>query len=128
MAAEGETGAPPRATSAGTAPAGERLLTPAAVAAFFITRVDNVLAWIAQGRLPTVETPRGPRIPESAVREFARQAYRRENHNGIDHGLHSRRNEATQTVFLPLPISEEPGQAVEDARWPFPPPLDGPTH
>jgi|GEM_PF-5575736 len=127
MAAEGETGTPPHATREGTALAGERLLTPAAVAAFFITRVENVLDWIAQGRLRAVETPRGPRVPESAVREFAHQAYRRENHVGIDHALHSRRNEATRALFLPLPISEEPGQAVEDARWPFPPPLNGST-
>jgi hypothetical protein len=99
----------------------DRLLTPAAVAGKFLVRLDSVMQWIESGTLPSVQTPRGPRVRTSALEAFADTAYRRENHPGINHGLHSRPDEPAQSSFLPVPVSGLPGQTVEDPRWPFPP-------
>lgn len=99
----------------------DRLLTPAAVAGKFLVRLDNVMQWIESGKLPSVQTPRGPRVATSALNTFAETAYRRENHAGINHGLHSRPDEPAQNSFLPVPVSGLPGQDVQDPRWPFPP-------
>ena len=97
------------------------LLTPAAVAGKFLVRLDNVMQWIASGKLPSEQTARGPRVRTSALEAFAASAYRRENHAGINHGLHSRPDEPAQNSFLPVPVSGLPGQDVQDPRWPFPP-------
>jgi hypothetical protein len=99
----------------------ERLLTPAAVAGKFLVRLNNVMDWIETGAIRSVQTSSGPRIPTSALQEFASRAYRRENHPGVNHGLHSRPDEPAQNSFLPVPVSGLPGQTVQDPRWPFPP-------
>src|SRR5579884_4122445 len=108
------------AESAAPAAGGERLLSPAAVAGRFLARISDVERWIAEGRLRSVQTPRGPRVPESALVEFQKQAYRRENFNGVDHGLHSWPDRAAGPQSLPVPV-ENAGEAFAEApRWPFP--------
>lgn len=115
-----ETLAMERRSTALSADEPERLLSPAAVAGKFLARIDNVLEWIAEGRLRAVQTPRGPRVPLSALDAFTADAYRREHFVGVNHGLHSRPNEPAQNSTLPVP-ADLPAPEIKDSRWPFPP-------
>jgi len=100
----------------------ERYLTPAAVAGRFLARIDDVLRWIAEGRLRAERGGRaGWRIPESAVQEFAEQAYRRERYSGLDHGLHSWPTDKPEpSTNLPMPAQTAPEAEALAPRWPFP--------
>ena len=107
--------------NAESTPPAERLLSPAAVAARFLTRIDNVQRWIDEGKLKAVRDGRGrTRIPESAVRDFQERAYRRENFPGIHHGLHSWPPDTTEAGNLPAVVEAGVDPGLTAARWPFP--------
>ncbi|HEY8836238.1 MAG TPA: hypothetical protein VIO16_00890 [Dehalococcoidia bacterium] len=99
----------------------ERYLSLGAVAGRFLVRIDDVHRWIGQGRLKTVTGPRGKvLIPESALLEFQRTAYRRENYNGTDHGLHSWPTDIPEVSNLPMIPVQNFQQAEANAPiWPF---------
>jgi hypothetical protein len=105
----------------GTKPAEtERYLSPAQVAARFLTRIEVVTQWIAEGRLQAEPGGRvSYRIPESAVLAFEKQAHRRENYNGADHGLHSWPNEQPESSALPIPVETAAAGEATAPRWPF---------
>lgn len=97
----------------------EEYLSPGAVAAMFLARIDTVLRWIDEGRLPAVRDARGAvRIPARAVRDFQAQAYRRERFNGVDHGLHSWPVDRPASS-LPVPVQSAAEAEAVAPRWPF---------
>jgi excisionase family DNA binding protein len=105
----------------GSVESGERLLSPAEVAARFLTRVENVRRWVEEGRLRAVPGGRsGFRIPESALEDFRKTAYRRENFNGVDHGLRSWPADNPQSSNLPVPAQNAGEAEAQAPRWPFP--------
>ncbi len=99
----------------------ERYLKPAQVAGRFLTRIEVVKQWIEEGRLRAEAGGRsGYRIPESAVLQFQQQAYRRENFNGVNHGLHSWPTERLESSSLPIPVETAAEGEAAAPRWPFP--------
>jgi hypothetical protein len=110
MTSHGDTSGPP-----------ERYLSPAAVAGRFLARIETVRRWIDEGRLRTERDAEGGlRVPESALREFQQQAYRRERFNGVDHGLHSRPIDQPESSALPVPAQNAAEAEALAPRWPFP--------
>lgn len=98
----------------------ERYFTPAQVAARFLARLETVKLWIAEGRLRAESGGRsGYRIPESALLEFQDQAYRREQFNGIDHGMQSWPNERPAASALPIPVETAAAGEATAPRWPY---------
>ncbi len=100
----------------------ERTLSRGEVAGRLLAALSTVQRWIDEGRLATVPGPRGSvRIPERALLAFEQQAFRRENFNGVDHGLHSWPEDYALSTNALVPV-QDAEQAQEDApRWPFPP-------
>jgi hypothetical protein len=110
----GDASAPPTAND-------ERLLAPGEVAGRFLTRVENVLDWIKEGKLRAVPGGRlGCRVPESALAEFRTTAYRRENFPGVHHGLHSWPTDQPRSSNLPVPAQSAAEAEALAPRWPFP--------
>ena len=104
-----------------TVASAEVYYSPGYVAAHFLTRIENVRQWIAEGRLRAEPGGRaGFRIPASALEAFRQQAYRREYFAGVDHGLRSWPTEQPQSRALPVPAQSAAEAEALAPRWPFP--------
>lgn len=100
---------------------GDRYLSPAEVAGRLLMRVEGVIDLINEGRLQAEPGGRsGYRIPERALLEFRRTAYRREHFPGVNHGLHSWPTDQPQSSTLPVPAQNATENEALAPRWPFP--------
>ncbi len=100
---------------------GERFLSPGQVAGRLLMRVEGVLDLINEGRLQAEPGGRsGYRIPERALLEFQRTAYRREHFPGVHHGLHSWPTDQPRSSNLPVPAQNAAENRALAPRWPFP--------
>lgn len=101
---------------------GEQYFSPGAVAGRFLVRIEDVYRWIDEGRLQSVSGRRGrPMIAESALLDFQRTAYRRENFSGVDHALHSWPSDDQETTNLPMiPVQNFEQAEAKAPNWPFP--------
>ncbi len=102
-------------------PQQERYLSLGAVAGRFLTRIENVHKWVAEGKLKAEPDSRGRlRIPESSVLAFQEQAFRRENFPGLDHGERSWPSRRPAGQNLPVPVETERERELAVQRWPYP--------